>query len=160
MDIRTGIGIDFHRLIYKPERPLILGGKKIVSDLAIEGHSDADIILHAISDAVLGALGEADIGTFFSNRDPKNKDLDSRKIFQFTLEKMRNSGFALSNIDISLLGEKPMISPHRQEIITSLVELTKLAKERISVKATTTEKMGALGRSEGIACIANILLFK
>ena len=162
MDFRTGIGIDFHRLVSKKEsqRPLLLGGMEIEGDLTIVGHSDADIILHALSDAILGALGEADIGNFFSDKDPKNKGLDSKKILALALEKLQKAGFKISNIDISLIGERPRIAPHRQAICLSLSSLCSLPEDRLSVKASTTEKMGALGRQEGLACLANVLLKK
>ena len=162
MDLRTGTGIDFHRLVSKGESraPLLLGGVEITGDLTLLGHSDADIILHALSDAILGALGEADIGAFFPDRDPKNKGLDSKKILKLALEKLAGAGFSISNIDISLIGERPRISPYRQAICLSLASLCSLTEDRISVKASTTEKMGALGRQEGLACLANVLLRK
>ena len=162
MDLRTGTGIDFHRLVSKEESqtPLLLGGVELPGDLTLLGHSDADIILHALSDAILGALGEADIGSFFSDRDPKNKGLDSKKILALALKKLTEAGFSICNIDISLIGERPKISPHRQAICLSLASLCSLTEDRVSVKASTTEKMGALGRQEGLACLANVLLQK
>ena len=175
MDLRTGVGIDFHRLIKSTKRPLFLGGVELAEDVALLGHSDADIVLHAVSDAILGALGKADIGEFFPNQDPMNKDLDSKKIIALTVEELQKAGFQISNLDISIIGEKPKISPHRHKICQSLaILLTSVivssetensenreeSKSRIAVKATSTEKMGALGREEGLACIANVLLIK
>lgn len=162
MEVRTGTGIDFHRLVSKQESqtPLLLGAVEIPGDLTLLGHSDADIVLHALSDALLGALGEADIGSFFSDRDPKNKGLDSKKILSLALQKLIERKFKISNIDISLLGEKPRISPHRQAICLSLASLCSLREDQVSIKASTTEKMGALGRQEGLACLANVLIKK
>ena len=160
MDIRTGIGIDFHRLVCDSHRPLFLGGVEIPGDLSIVGHSDADIVLHALSDAILGAMGEADIGEFFPNHDPKNKDLASTKILELALAKLKQANYQLSNVDLSLIGEKPNLSPFKAQICRSLAKLLHLSIGRVSIKATTTEGMGALGRSEGLGCIANVLLIK
>ncbi len=160
MDIRTGIGIDFHRLIFQPKSPLVLGGVEIQSDFALVGHSDADVVLHALSDAILGALGEGDIGEFFSNTDPINKGLDSKNICELARTKLLEADFSISNVDITIIGEKPHVSPHKTNIRLSLSKILAILEERISVKATTTEQMGALGREEGLACLANVLLIK
>lgn len=160
MDIRTGTGIDFHRLIEAPERPLMMGGVEIPGTLSLEGHSDADVLLHALSDALLGALGLPDIGTFYSDQDQKNKNLDSSVILLDALGRMNNAGYRLSNIDVTVIGEKPRLAPHRERIRAKLGQLCGLAEDRIGVKATTTEKMGALGRSEGVGCLAAVLIVK
>jgi len=160
MDIRIGQGLDFHRLIEDSKRPLMIGGVEISGDLALEGHSDADVLLHALSDAILGSLGLADIGTYFSDKDSANKNLDSSVILGRALALMKERGYRLSNVDITLIGEKPRISPHRDRILARLAGLMDLGNDRIAVKATTTEKMGALGRSEGLACSAIVLIQK
>ncbi len=158
MQYRTGLGIDFHRLIQDSTRPLLLGGIEIPGELALEGHSDADVVLHALSDAILGALGEEDIGEFFSNLDPKNKNIDSKKILSLALSKMKNKNYHFSNVDITIIGEKPRISPHKIRIKEGLINLLDLSYNHISIKAKTTEKMGALGRGEGLACMVNVML--
>lgn len=160
MDVRTGTGIDFHRLIEAPSRPLMMGGVEIPGNLSLEGHSDADVLLHALSDAILGACGLPDIGSFFSDQDQKNKNLDSSVILLDALARMKNAGYRLSNIDVTVMGEKPRLSPHREQILARLADLCSIQQNRIGLKATTTEKMGALGRSEGVACLATVLIIK
>lgn len=159
MDLRIGNGLDFHRLKTDPSRPLRLGGYEIATDLALEGHSDADVVLHALADALLGAIGAGDIGQHFPDSDGSLKDLDSRKIVVFAHELVRERGFEISNIDLTLVGEKPRIAAYRDAIRASLGAILGLALDRIGFKATTTEKMGALGRSEGVGCLATVLLF-
>ncbi len=158
IDFRVGSGLDFHRLIQDPARPLMIGGIEIESDLALEGHSDADVLLHALSDAILGAAGLSDIGVYFSDKDPANKNLDSSLILKKSMDLLREKGYRLSNCDITIIGEKPRIAPHRERIIERLSTLCGIDKSRIAVKATTTEKMGALGRSEGLGCTATVLV--
>jgi 2-C-methyl-D-erythritol 2,4-cyclodiphosphate synthase len=160
MDVRVGSGLDFHRLIENKTRPLMIGGIEITSDLALEGHSDADVLLHALADAILGACGFSDIGTYFSDKDPANKNLNSSIILKRSLDMMREKGYRLSNCDITIIGEKPRMSPHREQIVDRLAELCEIDRDRIALKATTTEKMGALGRSEGLGCSATVLVVK
>ena len=160
MDFRTGTGLDFHRLIEAPERPLMMGGVEIPGTLSLEGHSDADVLLHALSDAILGSVGLADIGTFFSDQDQKNKNLDSSLILLDALRRMKDAGYRLSNVDVTVIGEKPRLSPHRERVLARLAELCGIEPGRIGLKATTTEKMGALGRSEGVGCLASVLVVK
>ncbi|MFB5649196.1 2-C-methyl-D-erythritol 2,4-cyclodiphosphate synthase [Leptospira wolffii] len=157
---RIGQGLDFHRLETNPERPLILGGARIESELALVGHSDADIVIHALADAILGALGLGDIGQHFPDTDPSLKNMDSRLILEKTLSLSGEKGFSLVNIDCTLIGEKPKIAPHRTKIQSSLSSLLRLPEDCVSVKATTTEKMGALGRSEGLGASCVVLLVK
>jgi 2-C-methyl-D-erythritol 2,4-cyclodiphosphate synthase len=157
---RIGNGIDFHKLEINPERPLLLGGFEISGELALVGHSDADIVLHAIADAILGALGEGDIGLYFPDTDPKWKNLDSKVIIQVVLEKMVHKGYKIENIDSTLVGERPKISPYRVQIQESLSQILQIPVENISLKATTTEKMGALGRKEGVGVFTTVLLRK
>lgn len=157
---RIGTGLDFHRLIFEKKRPLILGGCTIPSELALKGHSDADILLHAISDAILGALSLGDIGDYFPDTDPKNKNINSEKILEKALELMKEKKYFLVNIDSTIIGERPKVSPHRESIRASLSRIMGLDIDCISVKATTTEKMGAIGRKEGIGVISTVLLQK
>ncbi len=160
MDFRVGTGLDFHRLIEDAARPLLLGGFEIPGELALEGHSDADIVLHAVADAILGGLAEGDIGMLFPDTDVSLKNMDSARIIREALRRMRAKGFRLSNIDVTLIGEKPRINAHRGSIQKSLAALLELALDRIGIKATTTEKMGALGRAEGLACFASVSLVR
>ncbi|ALO26035.1 MULTISPECIES: 2-C-methyl-D-erythritol 2,4-cyclodiphosphate synthase [Leptospira] len=157
---RIGNGIDFHRLEVNPNRPLVLGGVECESEVALVGHSDADIILHAISDAILGALALGDIGQYFPDTDPKLKNIDSKIILAKCLELMKERNFQLVNVDCTVIGEKPKIAPLKEKIKKSLCSLLDLPVDCVSVKATTTEKMGALGRQEGIGTFCTILLVK
>ena len=155
---RTGSGLDFHRLIDDAERPLMLGGVEIPGELALKGHSDADVVLHALADAVLGALGLGDIGEFFPDNDPQYKNLDSRRIIEFVLVECRRLGWSVGNLDITLIGERPKLSPYKSAVRESLAKMFGVPADRVGCKATTTEKMGALGRSEGLGCLATVLL--
>jgi 2-C-methyl-D-erythritol 2,4-cyclodiphosphate synthase len=158
--LRVGNGIDFHRLEINPNRPFILGGYAIETEYALVGHSDADILIHAIADAILGALALGDIGDHFPDTDPALKNMDSKLILKRSLELITQKGFELVNIDSTIMAERPKISPHRTMIRNSLAEITNLDRDCISVKATTTEKMGSIGRMEGISVFASVLLQK
>lgn len=160
MDFRVGTGIDFHRLIVDKGRPLLLAGFEIPGDLALEGHSDADIVLHAVADAILGALAEGDIGMLFPDTDASLKNMDSSLIIAEALRRMRAKGFRISNVDVTLIGEKPRIHAYRADVQKSLSDLLQLPPDRIGIKATTTEKMGALGRAEGLGCLASLSLVR
>ncbi|TGL63541.1 2-C-methyl-D-erythritol 2,4-cyclodiphosphate synthase [Leptospira sarikeiensis] len=157
---RIGQGLDFHRLETNEARPLILGGALIDSEFALVGHSDADIVIHALADAILGALGLGDIGHYFPDTDPSLKNMDSKRILEKTMELASEKGFGLVNIDCTLIGERPKIAPHRIKIQSSLSSLLKLPEDCVSIKATTTEKMGALGRTEGLGASCVVLLEK
>lgn len=157
-NFRIGNGIDFHKLDVDSSKPFILGGYTIATDLSLIGHSDADILLHSIADAILGALALGDIGFYFPDTDPSLKGMNSVIIAEKTLALMRDRGFEIENIDNTIIGEKPKISPHREEIRKSLQKILGIDLDRISVKATTTEKMGAIGRSEGICVLSTVLL--
>lgn len=157
---RIGNGIDFHKLEINPNRPLVLGGIECESEFALVGHSDADIILHALSDAILGALALGDIGQYFPDTDPNLKNMDSKVILRKCLELMRERNFELVNVDCTVVGERPKIAPLKERITKSLCSLLNLPADCVSVKATTTEKMGALGRQEGIGTFCTILLGK
>ena len=157
---RIGQGLDFHRLETNDSRPLILGGAVIDSEYALIGHSDADIVIHALADAILGAMGLGDIGQYFPDTDPSLKNMDSKLILQKTLDLAKEKNFSLVNIDCTLIGERPKISPHIIKIQSSLSILLGLPEDCVSVKATTTEKMGALGRTEGLGASCVVLLRK
>jgi 2-C-methyl-D-erythritol 2,4-cyclodiphosphate synthase len=159
-DIRLGNGLDFHRLILDSHRPLILGGARIESEYALEGHSDADIILHALADAMFGALAGPDIGELFPDTDPALKNMDSTRIIETALSFVRERDFSIANVDITIIGERPKIRPHKTLIRKSLGQLLNVNEDRIGIKATTTEKMGFPGRGEGLGCLATALLIK
>jgi 2-C-methyl-D-erythritol 4-phosphate cytidylyltransferase/2-C-methyl-D-erythritol 2,4-cyclodiphosphate synthase len=151
-DIRTGNGYDVHALI--PGDEIILCGHKIPFNKRLKGHSDADAALHALTDALLGTIGSGDIGSHFPPSDPQWKDTASDIFLNAALKLVRTEGGMINNIDITIICEAPKIGPHRQAMREKLAQLCDLALSRVSVKATTNEKLGFLGRSEGIAAIA------
>ncbi|MCP4182205.1 MAG: bifunctional 2-C-methyl-D-erythritol 4-phosphate cytidylyltransferase/2-C-methyl-D-erythritol 2,4-cyclodiphosphate synthase [Hyphomicrobiales bacterium] len=151
-DIRTGNGYDVHALI--PGDEIILCGHKIAFNKSLKGHSDADAALHALTDALLGTIGSGDIGSHFPPSDPQWKDAASDYFLTTALELVRAEGGVINNIDITIICEAPKIGPHRQAMREKLAQLCDLALGRVSVKATTNEELGFLGRSEGIAAIA------
>ncbi len=116
MEIRIGQGIDFHRLIEDEKRPLMLGGVEIPGSLALKGHSDADVILHAITDAILGALGLGDLGEFFPDTDPAFKNADSSVLLETALQEMRKRSYRVNNVDLTVMGERPKLAPYRAQI--------------------------------------------
>lgn len=160
MDLRLGNGLDFHRLIHNPARPLILGGYTIPGDLALEGHSDADLVLHALADAILGALAAPDIGELFPDTDPSLKGMNSALILERAVGYARDRGFSILNVDNTVIGEQPKIKPHRQAIRESLARILGIEPDRVGIKATTTEKMGFTGREEGLGCLSTALLLR
>lgn len=152
--MRIGQGIDYHR--YALDRPMILGGVDLELDYGLAGHSDADILLHALCDAILGALGKGDIGWHFPDSDPKYKGIASTRLLEAVLAMMRAEGFHLVNVDLTLVGQKPKLGAYRAQIIQNISQLT--GCDHINLKATTTEKMGAIGKEEGLAAYAIVLL--
>ena len=157
-NFRTGIGFDVHAFV--EGRKLILGGVEIPSDKGLEGHSDADVILHAICDAMLGALALGDIGIHFPNTDARWKDSDSAVLLKHVNELIQSKGYELGNLDCVLAMENPKISTYVNKIRTRISEILNADAEQISIKATTTEKLGFVGRSEGVASFATVLLIK
>ncbi len=151
-DIRTGMGFDVHRLV--PGKEIILCGIAIPHEFSCEGHSDADVALHALVDAVLGAISGGDIGKHFPPSDPKWKGMDSAHFVKHVVGMVAERGGLIGNIDITLMCEAPRIGPHRDAMVKRVAELLEIKPERVSVKATTTEKMGFTGRGEGIAAHA------
>jgi 2-C-methyl-D-erythritol 4-phosphate cytidylyltransferase/2-C-methyl-D-erythritol 2,4-cyclodiphosphate synthase len=154
METRTGIGYDIHAFSADPDRPLWLGGIEFDDRPGLEGHSDADALLHAIADAVLGAAGLGDIGEHFKNTDPRWKDRRSRHFVEASVEMAAQAGWQLRFIDASVMAERPKISPRKLEMRLAIAEMAGLPIESISLKATTNEGLGAIGRGEGIAALA------
>lgn len=154
--IRIGHAWDTHKLV--SNRKLILGGVLIPSDLGLLGHSDADVVLHAVAESLLGSLALGDLGTYFSDKDPKNKDLDSKKILDFCYNLVKSKGYILNNLDITIYSEYIKIVPVREEIRKSIALLLDTDISNVSLKATTWERMGFIGRGEAIACEAVCLV--
>jgi 2-C-methyl-D-erythritol 2,4-cyclodiphosphate synthase len=148
----SGIGYDVHRLV--EGRPLILGGVKIEHPLGLEGHSDADVLCHAIADAILGAAGEPDIGFYFPNTDESIRGIDSVEILRRVREIVVGKGSELLNVDSTLISEAPKIAPHIAAMKERIAAALELPVTRVGIKATTNETMGFLGRREGIAAMA------
>ncbi len=155
---RIGCGTDVHQL--KAGRPCVIGGVNIPSEIGFEGHSDADVLLHAIMDALLGAAGKEDIGHFFPNTDPKFKGANSMKLLAEVWKILSQEGWGIENIDCSLLLEEPKVGPHREQMQKNISETLDIAPEQVGIKASTAEKLGALGRGEGGFAIAVALLRK
>jgi len=150
--IATGIGYDVHRLV--ADRPLILGGVEIPHSLGLDGHSDADVLCHAIADAVLGAAGEPDIGHLFPNTDPTIRGISSLEILRRVRSVLEEKSIQLHNIDATLIAEEPRIAPHLSEMKYRVGAALGLNPARVGIKATTNESMGFLGRGEGMAALA------
>jgi 2-C-methyl-D-erythritol 2,4-cyclodiphosphate synthase len=148
----VGFGYDVHR--FKEGSSLILGGVEISSSLGVDGHSDADVFTHALMDALLGALGLNDIGHFFPNDDAKYRNISSIFLLKIIYEKLKQQNFFINNVDATIIAEMPKVSPFIDSIKENISRAIKLKKERIGVKATTNEKMGFIGRGEGIAVMA------
>jgi 2-C-methyl-D-erythritol 2,4-cyclodiphosphate synthase len=156
MELRIGQGLDVHQ--FADGRKLILGGVEIPSSRGLIGHSDADALLHAITDAVLGATGRGDIGSFFPDTDAQYKGADSRVLFQNVWEEVSAEGWRLVNLDATLVLEVPKLRPHIQLIQESVAGLFGVDSGRCGIKATTCEKMGFLGRQEGLLAQCVVLL--
>jgi 2-C-methyl-D-erythritol 2,4-cyclodiphosphate synthase len=149
---RVGIGYDSHR--FARGRPLILGGVRIPSDVGLDGHSDADAICHALTDAILGAAGLGDIGEMFPDTDPGNKDRDSIEMLEAAVRRVSTAGYAVNQVDVSVVAEAPRLSRHRNEIRARLAAALGIDSASVSVKGKSNEGMGWIGRKEGLACIA------
>ena len=153
---RIGSGHDTHRLV--ADRPLILGGVRVAYSLGLAGHSDADVVLHAVTDALLGALAAGDIGDLFPNTDPRHKDADSRVFVRAAVARVAAAGFTISNLDITIFAQAPQLGPIKQAMRASLADLLAIGLDRVSVKAKTGEGVGHIGRGEAIGCHAVVLL--
>ena len=154
--MRIGHGYDVHKLV--EGRDLILGGVKIEHSLGLLGHSDADVLLHAVSDALLGAAGLGDIGKHFPDTDPKYKGADSLKLLQIVAQRVQEAGYRVSNIDVTMIAQKPKLRPHIAQMEANIASAVGIDVSRINVKATTEEKLGFTGTEEGMACHAVCLL--
>ena len=156
MKIRVGFGYDVHALV--PDRELWLGGIKIEHTLGLLGHSDADVLIHAICDALLGAANMRDIGYHFPDTAGEYKNIDSKILLRDTMRLLREAGYELGNIDATVAAERPKLNPHIPLMEKTLAEVMNVDEEDISIKATTTEKLGFTGRQEGISAYATVLI--
>lgn len=156
MTQRIGFGHDIHRTV--AGRPLRLGGVAVASDFGLLGHSDADVVLHALCDALLGAAGAGDIGEVFPDSDARWKDADSRIFVAEALRRVTLGGWRIQNVDITILAERPKLGPRKAEIRAAIAEMLGLEAESVNVKAGTSEGLDAVGRGEAIACYAVALL--
>ena len=156
--MRIGHGYDVHRLINDPERRLVLGGVEIPSELALEGHSDADVLTHAVMDALLGALALGDIGKLFPDTDDRYLGISSMLLLEKVMELVRAAGASVSNIDATVIAQRPRLAGYIDDMRANLAAALGVDVSRVSVKATTEEKLGFTGRGEGIAAHAVVLL--
>lgn len=156
MSMRVGMGYDIHAL--KPGRPCILGGITIPCDVGPEGHSDADVVLHALMDAMLGALALGDIGQHFPNTDAKYKDANSMELLAHIMKVVKERGYRVVNCDIMVISETPKMAPHIPAMRDKIAQALSVGSTGVSIKATTNEGLGAIGRKEGIAAQAVCLL--
>ncbi len=154
--MRIGHGYDVHRLV--PGRELILGGVKIGYHLGLDGHSDADVLLHAVMDALLGAAGLRDIGYHFPDTDMRYKGADSRVLLRSVREKIAAAGYRISNVDVTMIAQAPKLKPHIEMMMENIASDLGLDVSRVNVKATTEEKLGFTGSSQGMSCHAVCLL--
>ena len=158
MNYRTGIGFDVHA--FAENRKLIIGGIDIPYSKGLAGHSDADVLLHAITDALFGAVALGDLGKHFPDSDANYKDADSKLLLREAYELVKEEGYKLGNLDTVVALEKPKLSPFIQKIRESIATILESKVEQVSVKATTNEKLGFIGREEGIAAFATVLVIK
>jgi 2-C-methyl-D-erythritol 2,4-cyclodiphosphate synthase len=152
----SGIGYDCHRL--RAGRRLVIGGVEIPSERGLDGHSDADVLAHAVIDALLGAAGLGDVGEHFPDSEERYRDADSLALLAKVLEMVRGLGLQVVNVDCTVVMEKPRLGPHRGEIRERLARTLELSRERVNVKATSGEGMGFIGRGEGVAALAIVSL--
>jgi 2-C-methyl-D-erythritol 2,4-cyclodiphosphate synthase len=148
----VGIGYDSHRLV--AGRRLVIGGVELSSELGLEGHSDADVLAHAVTDALLGAAGLGDIGEHFPDTDERWRDADSMQLLAEVVERLHDAGFAVENVDCTVVMERPKLSPHRDAIRERLAQALGVEPRRVNVKASTGEGIGFVGRGEGVAALA------
>ena len=156
--IRIGQGIDVHA--FEEARPLVLGGVRIANRGGLGGHSDADAVLHAITDALLGAVAAGDIGSYFPSEDPRWKGAESRLFLEEALRIIGEGGWKISNLDVTVIAQKPKLAPHRDPMRSAIALMLNLGVEQVSIKATTTDHLGFTGRQEGIAALAVVLLVR
>jgi 2-C-methyl-D-erythritol 2,4-cyclodiphosphate synthase len=154
--MRVGQGFDSHALV--PGRPLVLGGIEIPHDRGLEGHSDGDVLLHAVTSALLGALGDGDLGRHFPSSDVSLAGVSSAALLSRVVARVRERGYALGNLDTTVVAQAPRLSPHQGAMRERIAKLLDAAPERVNVKITSTDGLGAIGRGEGIAAFAVVLL--
>jgi len=154
--MRIGHGYDVHKLV--PGRDMILGGVRIEHHLGLLGHSDADVLLHAVSDALLGAAGLRDIGYHFPDTDPKYKGADSRMLLREVRKKVTDAGYRISNVDVTMIAQKPKLKPYIEQMMANIAFDLQIDVSRVNVKATTEERLGFTGNEEGMSCHAVCLL--
>ena len=154
--MRIGHGFDVHRLV--SDRPLILGGVTIPYEYGLLGHSDADVLLHAVSDAILGALGLGDIGRHFPETDAAYKGIDSMLLLEHVVGLAQARGFQVGNLDTTIVAQRPKLAPHVAQMVINLAKVCKIPSDCVNVKATTTEQLGYTGRGEGISAHAVVLM--
>jgi 2-C-methyl-D-erythritol 2,4-cyclodiphosphate synthase len=153
---RIGQGIDAHRLI--PGRPLVVGGVSIPHQQGLEGHSDGDVLLHAIADALLGALGEGDLGRHFPSSDPSLRGIASLEILSKVVAMSRERGLRVAHLDATVIAEAPRLAPHQSQMEAVVANVLEISPEAVNLKVTSTDGMGAIGRGEGMAAMAVVLL--
>ena len=153
--MRVGSGIDVHA--FDPDRPLIIGGVEIPDSPGLAGHSDADVLCHAIADAIMGAARLGDLGSLFPN-EPRFKDASSLALLGATVDAARDAGWTIANIDSTVIAQAPRLSPYKEEMIANIATAARVDQSFVSVKATTTDGLGFTGRGEGVAAIATVLL--
>jgi len=158
MQIRTGIGYDIHQL--KAGRRLILGGVEIPYEKGLLGHSDADVLAHAVADAILGAIGKGDIGEFFPDSDERYRDISSLVILKEVSQFMYSAGYEIANVDTILQAQEPRLSNYKHEMRQKIASALAVSEECVNIKATTTEQMDAVGKRQAIAAFASVLLIK
>ena len=154
--MRIGHGYDVHRLV--EDRDLILGGVKIEYEKGLLGHSDADVLLHAVSDALLGAAGLGDIGRHFPDTDPQYKGADSMVLLEIAAQKVKAAGYRISNVDVTMIAQKPKLKDYIPQMVNNIAKAVAISPNRVNVKATTEEHLGFTGNGEGMACHAVCLL--
>ena len=155
---RVGFGIDVHRLV--PNRDLVIGGVKIPHELGLEGHSDADVLLHALTDGILGALGKGDIGTWFPNTDERWRGAASTVLLEHVWISVKQEGWQVVNVDSAIVAEAPKLAPYIPEMKRVISQILGIEADRCGIKATTSERLGYEGRCEGITAYATVLLAK
>ena len=158
MEFRTGLGYDIHKFV--EGRKLLLGGVEISYNRGLDGHSDADVVLHALCDAILGALGKGDIGEHFPNTDPRFKDIESLKLLDEVKAFMVDDGFDVVNVDAVIQAEEPPLKQYKPQMAATIAGRLGIDEARVSIKATTNETLGAIGKKEGIASFVTVLLKK
>lgn len=155
---KVGFGYDSH--CFDKKRKLILGGVEITDQFGLAGHSDADVLLHALIDALLGSVGGRDIGSLFPDNDPSFKDISSLKLLKDVVDKIKAKNYVINNCDLVIVSEIPKLEPFREEIVESIADVLNIESDKINFKATTNEKMGFVGRKEGMAAFAVVSVLK